>query len=230
MAEPILITGQSGAGKSTLIKTLDPKSTFYFNTVKKSLPFRGWKAHYKEWNGTDGNMVSAMRDYGELRVALKQISDFMPEIKDVVLDDHQYIMAYYLLDRKSEVGFAKFVNLADCVVRFVDFIKEELREDMTVTLLNHVDFDESNGEVIGVKAKVSGKMIEQQFTFEGLFTYVFMIEKVNAGKDKVEYKLKVNGAAGDRIKCGELYPGIVYKEPDLNQVLSDLRKYEYATA
>ena len=46
MANVSIILGPSGTGKSTSIKTLDPKSTIVFNTLKKRLPFKGSAGMY----------------------------------------------------------------------------------------------------------------------------------------------------------------------------------------
>jgi hypothetical protein len=81
-------------------------------------------------------------------------------------------MAFSLFDRAKEVGYAKFT---DCAVNFrnlIDYIVTETTDDTIVYLLHHTDRDEQGY----IKAKTSGKMLDNQLTLEGLFSIVLLAE------------------------------------------------------
>ena len=42
----ILIMGESGSGKTTSMEKLDPATTFYIDTDKKGLSWKGWRKQY----------------------------------------------------------------------------------------------------------------------------------------------------------------------------------------
>ena len=97
MAELCAIVGNSGSGKSTSIRNLDPKSTFIINIAKKALPFKGFKKNYKPLiQGEDkkwtGNLYNTS-DVTKIGQILKLVDKTRPEIKVVVLEDAQYLMA-----------------------------------------------------------------------------------------------------------------------------------------
>lgn len=46
MANIIGVVGDSGTGKSTSISTLDPKTTYLINVLRKDLPFKGSRTLY----------------------------------------------------------------------------------------------------------------------------------------------------------------------------------------
>ena len=81
-------------------------------------------------------------------------------------------MAFGLFDRAKEVGYTKFT---DCAVNFrnlIDFIVNQTTDDTIVYMLHHIDRDD-NGYI---KAKTSGKMLDNQLTLEGLFSIVLLCE------------------------------------------------------
>lgn len=106
--ETIGIVGESGTGKSTSLRNMDPESTFIISTIGKPLPFKGWKKKYttfkadKNKNITGNYYVSA--NYNSIIKMLKIINLMMPNIKNVIIDDFQYVMSYEFVDRATEVG------------------------------------------------------------------------------------------------------------------------------
>jgi len=169
MAEKILVIGESGSGKSTSTKNLNEKETFYINCVGKNLPFRGWKAKYtyatKET--PKGNMLKTT-NFQEVIKMMKYVSEKMPHVKTLIIDDAQYIMTYEFMDRAMEKGYDKFSELAQHyfeVLRTPDF----LRPDLTVIFFSH-----SQDEGQRTKIKTIGKMLDEKLTIEGMFTMVLL--------------------------------------------------------
>lgn len=171
MANLIALVGNSGSGKSTSIRTLNPAETFIINVASKPLPFKGWKAKYTVWNkdNPNGNFINTS-DVERISKILDYIEAKRPEIKNIVLDDSQYLMAFEAMDRAKEKGFEKFTDIAQ---KFYSILKASIsmRDDLNIIVSCH---SENIGDGLNpiYKIKTIGKMIDNVITIEGLFTYV----------------------------------------------------------
>lgn len=105
MAHGILVVGESGTGKSTSLENLDPKSTFIINVKGKALPFRNWKSKYTPLSkeNPQGNYIQTESSDVILRT-MQHISDNMPNIKVLIIEDFQYMAASEFMARISEKG------------------------------------------------------------------------------------------------------------------------------
>ncbi len=100
------IVGATGTGKSTSIKHLDPKETYIINTAKKELPFKGAEKMYN----VENKNYKEVDDITEITRLLKTLSEKAPHIKNVVIEDSNYMMAFRMADKANEVGFQKFTT------------------------------------------------------------------------------------------------------------------------
>lgn len=190
MAELCAIVGGSGSGKSTSIRTLDPKSTFIINVASKPLPFKGAKKNYvplkKEGEQWIGNLYNTS-DPKKILQVLDIINKIRTEIKVVILEDCQYIMAFEAMDRSAEKGYDKFTQIA---ANFYSVLKKaiSMRDDLKIFVLTHA---ENTGDVMNPswKIKTIGRMLDSTITIEGLFTYVFFTNVTTGDDDKPIYKL-----------------------------------------
>ena len=159
------IVGQTGTGKSTSIKHLNPAETYIINVAKKELPFKGaeklYNAELKNYKEVD--------DANEISRLLKTISEKAPHIKNIVIEDCNYIMGFNIISKATEVGFTKFTLMARDMV---DLFREarRLRDDIKVFYFTHPETIEDGGEIVGYKIKTAGKMIDNQILLEGLLT------------------------------------------------------------
>lgn len=109
MAELGAIVGESGSGKSTSLRNLDPNKTFIINVAGKNLPFKNYKKFYKQLiqdpttKEFTGNLYNTS-NVDKIGQILKVINVKMPQIKQVIIDDSQYLMAFEAMDRASEKG------------------------------------------------------------------------------------------------------------------------------
>ena len=171
MATGVIVIGDSGSGKSTSIGNiealgivgLNPAETVIINAKGKPLPFHGWKNKYKDKITEGGNYFSSV-DSGTIIQVLEYISANRPDIKNVVIDDYQYIISDQFMRDALQAGFDKFNRLAK---NAYDIIKTglEMREDMNFIMLTHSD--EENGKY---KMKTIGKMLDEKINPIGLFT------------------------------------------------------------
>jgi len=181
------IVGQTGTGKSTAIKHLNPKETYIINVAKKELPFKGSE---KLYNAENKN-YKEIDDANEITRLLKTISDKAPHIKNIIIEDSNYIMGFAIVSKATEVGYMKFSVMArDMVELFREARK--LRDDLKVFYFSHPEIIEDGGEIIGYKIKTAGKLIDNQIILEGLMT-VCLYTYVEDSKDgSATYNLLTN--------------------------------------
>lgn len=151
MGIPVLVIGASGSGKSTSLRNFEPDELGIFNVAGKPLPFK--KNLPRVNNATYSTICKVLGN---------------ASLKKYVIDDSQYLMAFAMFDKAKEVGYGKFTDIALDFKNLIDFIIRKTPDDIIVYFLHHSETDESGH----IKAKTSGKMIDNQLTLEGLFSIV----------------------------------------------------------
>lgn len=155
MGVPVLILGASGSGKSASLRNFSPDEIGIFNVASKPLPFRKKLP------------VVNRASYQLIMQGLKKNN-----LRCYVIDDSQYLMAFDMFSRAKEMGYQKFT---DCALNFYNLltaIRDGTTDDTIVYLLHHTECDDTGH----IKAKTSGKMLDNQLTLEGLFSIVLLAE------------------------------------------------------
>ena len=192
-AETIAIVGESGTGKSTSLRNLNPEETFIISTTGKPRPFRAWKKKYIpikiEGKNVSGNYYVSSK-WDQILKILQIIDKMMPQIKQVIIDDFQYVLSYEFVDRATEVGYTKFSELAQHAMEILRY-SEKMREDCKMIFLTH---SENVGDNVNPKfvIKTVGKLLSEKVTLEGLFTYIFFTKVSEGDSGRMEYKLITN--------------------------------------
>ena len=171
------IVGATGTGKSTSIKHLNPEETYIINVAKKELPFKGSE---KLYNNEKRN-YKEVDDAIEIARLLRTISDKAPHIKNIIIEDSNYIMGFNIVSKATEVGYMKFSLMAKDMVELFREARK-LRDDIKVFYLSHPETIEDGGDIIGYKIKTAGKLIDNQVLLEGLLT-VCLYTLVEESKD-----------------------------------------------
>lgn len=153
MGIPVLILGESGSGKSCSLRNFEREDLVIYNVAGKPLPFR------KQLNVADN-------------ISYTQIKANMSKgnFKTYVIDDSQYLMAFEMFDRAKELGYNKFTDVALNFRNLVDFVIKNTSKDTIVYFLHHTETTDTGK----IKAKTSGKMLDNQLTLEGLFSIVLL--------------------------------------------------------
>ena len=159
------IVGATGTGKSTSIKHLNSEETYIINVAKKELPFKGSEKLYN----VESKNYKEVDDANEISRLIRTISDKAPHIKNIIIEDSNYIMGFNIVAKATEVGFTKFSVMARDMVDLFRTARQ-LRDDITVFYLTHPETIEDGGEIIGYKIKTAGKLIDNQVLLEGLLT------------------------------------------------------------
>lgn len=153
MGVPVLILGESGSGKSCSLRNFTAEEVGIFNVAGKPLPF---KKQLKKVN--NAKYIDILKSLNE------------PKLKTYVIDDSQYLMAFEMFDRAKEVGYNKFTDVALNFRTLVDRIIRNTPDDVIVYFLHHTEITDTGK----IKAKTSGKMLDNQLTLEGLFSIVLL--------------------------------------------------------
>jgi len=153
MGIPVLILGESGSGKSASLRNFNEDEVGIFNVAGKPLPFK--KQLKKVNNSTYIDIIKGLK---------------LGKVKTYVIDDSQYLMAFEIFDKAKELGYNKFTDVALNFRNLVDFIIKGIPDDYIVYFLHHTETTEAGK----IKAKTSGKMLDNQLTLEGLFSVVLL--------------------------------------------------------
>ena len=175
MSNTSIIMGESGTGKSTSIRNLDPKETFIINVMNKPLPFRGYKQSYTRISPdvSTGNYY-ASDNYDLITRVINKVNITREDIKTLIIDDFQYLMAGEFMSRALERGYDKFSEIGKHAYDLLKLLPT-LREDMDVFVLMHSEPNE-NGKM---KIKTIGKMLDEKITIEGMYSMVLQTELMN---------------------------------------------------
>lgn len=181
MSKLIALVGDTGCGKSHSIQYLDPKETYVISVADKELPFKGSAALYNR----EAKNYKHVTDAPEIERLLKTISDSVPQIKTIIIEDGNYVMGFNLINKATEGGYTKFSLMAQQMVSLIQSAKK-LRDDLTIVYVSHQEELEDGGDIVSYKMKTAGKMIDNQIKMEGLFTVVIYAVTESKG-DKTDY-------------------------------------------
>ncbi|MGL6123264.1 MAG: AAA family ATPase, partial [Shewanella sp.] len=133
MANCIMIMGPSGSGKSSSMRNLDPKTTFVLSVLDKPLPFKAYKKSYqpiRSWDDIEGNYY-ASDDWIRILKCIDMIQEKRTDIKILVIDDVQYILASEFMARSHEKTYEKFSEMASHYWQIIRRA-QKCRDDLTV--------------------------------------------------------------------------------------------------
>lgn len=191
----ICIAGLSGTGKSTSfgnfpdlgIKGLNPEETFVINVAGKDLPFRGWKKTYTGKSETNKGNYFESSEAAKITAIIEGVSKSRPDIKNIIIDDAQYIMGFEFMKRAKETGYGKFSDIGVNISKVIEAARGS-RSDLKVFFMWHPD-KATDGTF---KLKTVGKMVDDYLNLEGLFT-VILYSRVEKDLDnKVSYQFVTN--------------------------------------
>ena len=200
MAHSVLVIAESGSGKSHAIQYLDPKETFIINVANKPLPFKGWKSKYPKLDPKTGkgNLSSTSSPKGILS-AMEYVNVKRPEIKNLIIDDWQYMAAFEYFDRADETGYKKFTDIGQALASTAKK-PAAMRDDLFVFYLTHAEESQDSRGVRKQKAKTIGKMVDDKLTLEGLFAIVLYATIKKDAEGELHYKFSTKSSGNNTCK------------------------------
>lgn len=203
MGIAVLVLGESGSGKSTSLRNFSKEDVCILNVARKPLPFKNNLTRVDNKQGSDSDFYKVI--WGMLKSG---------EYKSYVIDDSQYLMAFEEFRRSDEKGYGKFTDIAKKFEQLLETINLGTSDDTIVYLLHHCEYTDDGR----MKAKTSGKMIDNKLTVEGLFTIVLKSECVDG-----KYKFITNGTTPVKSPMGMFTDKEI--ENDLKKVDETIRAY-----
>jgi hypothetical protein len=164
----ILIIGESGTGKSTSIEELNHEETFIIQVLGKPLPFRGWRRKYLPYSSVTktGNIYTS-DNCVQILALIEEIDKNMPQIKNIIIDDLQYMMSNEFMRRVKEKGFDKYNDIAHNAWAIINKLNG-VREDIVPIVMSHSESNDAGK----TKLKTLGKLLDDKVVIEGMFTVV----------------------------------------------------------
>ncbi len=169
MAKLIQISGGPGTGKTTSLEKFNEKEVFIIDCDKKGLSWAGWK---KKYNSENKNYI-ATSDIQTIYKILKMVSDSRPEIKYIAIDTISGIMSdAWMLERRKPTQDMWRQYAAD-IYELYDMIRSDLREDLMVFAMAHIEPYDDNGTTkwrtrfegkLLTKSNMSGKLNYNLYT------------------------------------------------------------------
>jgi hypothetical protein len=223
----IAIVGKSGTGKSTSMSNtpeleiigLNPKETVIINVAGKDLPIRGWKKLYSGKINENGNYLETA-NADTIANAIKYIKANRPDIKNIVIDDGQFIMAFEFMARAKENGYGKFADLGVNLGKIVSAAKD-VGSDLKVFFMWHPEEDKETG----YKMKTVGKMVDDYLTLEGLFTVILYTKVEKTQDNKIKYSFVTNNDGKHPAKSPVGMFSEIQIPNDLGKVIQAIDKY-----
>ena len=237
MANAIAVVGDTGTGKTSSImpdveagiKGLNPEETFIINVKDKPLPLRVWKNKYTPIPvgapPTTGNYFASTDAQAIIKV-LNFIGANRPDIKNVVLDDSQYVMSQEFMDNALKQGYEKFNKMAKNMFDIID-TGLRLPRDKNFILLTHSEENDGKTDI-----KTLGKMLSDKVNLAGLFTIV-LYTNVKTNMQGTHYSFVTNQYQDERnILVMAKSPRGMFEEKlipnDMGFVLEKIEEYNTA--
>lgn len=199
----VIVVGKSGRGKTTALKNMNPAELFLINVKSKRLPFLNAREFYKTKN------IEVSDDASYIIRLMRDISAKRPEIKNIVIDDGQYIMASEFVRKATERGYDKFSIMARNMWNILT-LANQLRGDLKVFFLCH---EEDTGTER--KMKTIGRMLDEKLTPEGLCSIVLYADIIEEGnKKKYVFTTQSDGITNAKSPY-EMFPDIIPNDLDI---------------
>lgn len=168
MSLPVLIEGRSGSGKTFSLKNFKPDEIGVISVEKGRLPFKTEIKTVKIPKYEDSPDIDSFAQANAAKYAWIQRMISKSQVKSIVIDDSQYLMANELFDRSGEKGYDKFTEMAKNFRNLIHFVNELDDDDKIVYFLHHTEVDSDGRE----KCKTIGKMLDEKLVVEGCFDIV----------------------------------------------------------
>lgn len=224
MAEMIAVVGESGSGKTTSVRNLNHEETFIISITGKKPGIPKVNSKYKQFNAQDfsGNFYVS-NNIDKILTILKVINSKMPYIKNVIIDDYQYLMSFEAMERAKEKSYEKFTEMAQHAYSLLKS-GSNMRDDIYFIILTH---SENAGDAVYQKHKIKtiGKMLDNVVTLEGLFTYVLFttIERDEDNKSFYRFITNSDGTNTAKTPMGLFEESLI--DNDLNLVIEKIKEY-----
>lgn len=159
-----------------------------------------------------------------IRQIMNAISESRPEIKTIVLDDVGFVMSIELFKRAKEQGYTKFLDLGQQMFNIVQTAKN-LRDDLTVVFIFHEDVSYVDGQSPQRKIKTVGKMLDEKFDPQAMFTVVLYTHVSWNSKKEAQYQFVTNNTGDYPAKSPYGMFESTFVPNDLKEIISSIKSF-----
>jgi len=169
--------GESGSGKTTAMRNLPPEETFYIDSDKKGLNWKGWRSQYsvekKNYYATDM--------FGTVAILLDKIDkeEQFKHVKYVVIDtlngmmvaDEMRILAMQTGDKRSawsDLAQNGWSIINQCL---------SMRDDLTIIILCHSETVSDDNGIVKTRIKTNGRKLEKLVLESKMTTVVWAVRQ-----------------------------------------------------
>ena len=177
MSRVVGVMGESGAGKTTAMRNLDPKKTFYIDSDKKGLNWKGWRKAYSVdnmnyWSSDSFSVVSGL---------LNKINteDKFKHIKYVVIDTLNGLMVAEEMRILAMQSGDKRSAWSDLAQNGWAIVNQALtmRDDLTVIILCHSETVSDENGIVRTRIKTNGRKLEKLVLESKMTTVVWAVRQ-----------------------------------------------------
>ena len=220
MGKLILVIGEPGTGKSRAIKNLDPETTMIIKPNNKDLPFAGSRTL---WNEEKQN-VFYTKDFSELRTILSEINKGK-RFKTIIVEDISHFFSDRVIREASIKGFEKWNMFAADVYKGLLGLDGELRDDLYIILIGHVDFVEDTSGNRVISLLTPGKMLDRSIKISSYVTYILHTNVISKD-EKIEYTFLTNKDGSSREAKSPEGCLDLFEPNDYNHIINKIEKYQ----
>lgn len=179
----ILILAESGFGKTSSIGPitdlkiagLNPKETFIITATNKGLSIPGWNKMYTlalPEDMTKGNLIMNVSKNPDI-IGRQIINAASREyIKNILLDDTNYIMQDYYMQKAITGGYDVFKKIGQFMGNIFTAMDNVPNTKNFIMMAHHEEYKNSNMDSISFRFKTVGTMVQNYITPEGKFEIV----------------------------------------------------------
>lgn len=177
MAKVIGLMGESGSGKTTAMRNLNPKETFYIDSDKKGLNWKGWRNQYS----VNNKNYFATDSFSTVQSLLRKINDDekFKHIKYVVIDTLNGMMVaeeMRILAMQSGDKRSAWSDLAQNGWGIIN-VALSMRENLTVIILCHSETISDDNGIIRTRIKTNGRKLEKLVLESKMTTVVWAVRQ-----------------------------------------------------
>ena len=177
MAKVIGLMGESGSGKTTAMRNLNPKETFYIDSDKKGLNWKGWREQYN----VNNKNYFATDSFSTVQSLLRKINDDekFKHIKYVVIDTLNGMMVaeeMRILAMQSGDKRSAWSDLAQNGWGIIN-VALSMRENLTVIILCHSETISDDNGIIRTRIKTNGRKLEKLVLESKMTTVVWSVRQ-----------------------------------------------------
>lgn len=173
MGQNVLIIGETGHGKTYMTKELDPKNTLIISIGGRKPTYERNNIDLR-LNKESGNFIRE-KDPEKVSNILTAVSKHRPDIKNIVIDDAQWLMAFIYLEKAMKMGYDVYKEIAKKTFDVIQTAIWEVRDNVIVYWLWHPEEVTKNGGYKSIKAKTVGNMLDNNMTLESIFDTVLRL-------------------------------------------------------